>query len=79
MGAVASGEYVEFVQLVPEYPPISRKLLGIHAAIAEVLHMTGAGHAIDMILREVERINYLDEGGADMLLLEDRLHLIMPS
>jgi hypothetical protein len=41
--------------------------------------MTGAGHAIDMILREVERINYLDEGGADMLLLEDRLHLIMPS
>jgi hypothetical protein len=62
---------------VPDYPPILRKLLGIHAAIAEVLHMIGAGDAIDKILWELERINYLDEGGADLELLEGRLHMIM--
>ena len=79
MGVVASGKCVDVVHLVSEYPPISRKLLGVHAAIAEVLHMTGAGEAIDRILRDVERISYLDESGADSGLLEDRLHLIMAS
>ena len=40
-GAVRSGDYIEFLNLVPEYLPVSRKLLGIQAAIAEVLHMIG--------------------------------------
>ena len=75
-GAVASGDYVEFVNLVPEYPSISRKLLGVHAAIAEVLHVTGAGEAIDDVLAEWERIIYLSEDGADAKLLADRLSLI---
>lgn len=72
-----SGEYVEFVNLVPEYPPISRKLLGVHAAIAEVLHMIGAGSVIDKILWESERVIYLNPDGTDATLLEGRLHLIM--
>ena len=75
-GAIASGDYVEFVNLVPEYPSISRKLLGIHAAVAEVLHVTGAGEAIDDIFAEWERIIYLSEDGADAKLLADRLGLI---
>lgn len=74
--AVSSGDYVEFVNLVPEYPSISRKLLGVHAAIAEVLHVTGAGEAIDDVLAEWERIIYLSEDGADAKLLADRLNLI---
>jgi hypothetical protein len=77
MGAVPSGDYVEFLHLIPEYPQISRKLLAIHAAIAEVLHMIGAGEAIDRILREWERINYLSPDGTDATLLDGRLQLIM--
>ena len=75
--AVASGEYVEFLDLVPEYPSISRKLLGVHAAIAQVLHITGAGEAIDNVLAEWAQIKYLGEYGADARLLVDRLNLIM--
>jgi hypothetical protein len=78
-GAVASGDCVEFVGLVPEYPSISRKLLGVHAAIAEVLHSTGAGEAIDNVLAKWGRIVYLNEDGADAKLLADRLSLIVAS
>ena len=67
------------MHLVPEYPLISRKLLRVHAAIAEVLHMIGAGEAIDRILHDVDRIRYLDENSADLALLEGRLHLVMAS
>lgn len=67
------------MNLVPEYPSISRTLLGVHAAIAEVLHMIGAGEAIDNILWEWERILYLSEDGADAGLLADRLSLIAAS
>lgn len=77
MGTVTSGEYVEFVHLIPEYPAISRKLLRIHAAISEVLHMIGAGEVIDTVLREWERLNHLDEEGEDAELLAQRLNLIM--
>jgi len=41
--------------------------------------MIGAGEAIDRILLDVERITHLDEDGADLALLEDRLHLVMVS
>jgi hypothetical protein len=67
------------VNLVSEYPSISRKLLGVHAAIAKVLHVTGAGEAIDNILVEWERIIYLSEDGADASLLTDRLGLVKAS
>jgi hypothetical protein len=75
-GAGASGGYVEFVSFVPEYLSISQKLLGVHAAIAEVFHSTGAG---DNILAEWGRIVYLEEDGADAKLLTDRLSLIVAS
>ena len=77
--AVASGEYVEFLNLVSEYPSISRKFLGVHAAIAQVLHITGAGEAIDNVLAEWGQIMYLGEDGGDARLLADRLNLIMGS
>ena len=77
--AIASGEYVEFINLVPEYPSISWRLLSVHAAIAEVLHMIGAGEAIDNILWEWEWILYLSEDGTDAGLLADRLSLIVVS
>ena len=77
--AILSGQYVEFVNLTPEYPAISRRLLQIHAAIAEVLHMIGAGEVIDKILQDWERIHQLDEGGADISLLDSRLKLVMAS
>jgi hypothetical protein len=75
-GAIPSGKYVEFSNLFPEYPPISRKLLGIHTAIAEVLHMIGAGDAIDRILNEWERLIYLSPDETDAVLLASRLQLI---
>ena len=75
-----SGEYVEFPNLKPsEYPFVSKRLIGIHAAIAEVLHMIGAGEHIDKILEDWQRIHYLDEEGADIELLNARLSLVMAS
>jgi hypothetical protein len=75
-GAIPSGQYVEFLHLVPEYSCISTKLLGIHGAIAEVLHMIGAGEAIDKILREWDSLRVLSEDGMDGELLGGRLQLI---
>ena len=75
-GAVPSGEYVEFVHAVSEYPQVSRKLLQIHAAVAEVLHMIGAADAVESILRDLDNIQGLSEDGADAQLLSHRLQLI---
>jgi hypothetical protein len=75
-GAVPSGDYVEFVHAVPEYPQVSRKLLQIHAAVAEVLHMIGAADAVESILRDLDNIQVLSEDGADVQLLSHRLQLI---
>ena len=77
IGAVASREYVEFVHMVHEYPAILYKLLQVHTAIAEVIHMIGAGGVIDAVLRDWERLTYLDEEGGDAELLAQRLNLVM--
>ena len=77
IGSILSGEYIEFVNLVPEYPSITTKFLGIHAAIAKVLHMIGAGSVIDKILWESKRVIYLNPDGTDATLLEWRLRLII--
>ena len=45
-GSVPSEDYFEFVNTIPEHPDISQELLLIHAAIAEVLHVTGVSEAI---------------------------------
>lgn len=75
-GATPSGQYVEFLNLIPDYPCISRKLLAIHGAIAEVLHMIGAGEVINEILREWDSFQVLSEDGRDAELLDRRLQLI---
>jgi hypothetical protein len=48
-GAVPSGDYVEFVHAVPEYPQVSRKLLQLYAAVAEVLYTIGVADAVENI------------------------------
>ena len=68
---------MEFVHATPEYPAVSSKLLRIHGAVAEVLHMIGAAKAIDQILREWDSIQVLSEDGADAQLLRNRLQLIV--
>ena len=75
-GSVPSGDYVEFLHAVPEYPQVSRKLLQIHAAVAEVLHMIGAADAVESILRDLDNIQVLSEDGADAQLLSHKLQLI---
>ena len=74
---MASGQYLEFVHAIPEYPQVSSKLLRIHSAVAEVLHMIGAAEAIDQILRDWDSIQVLSEDGADAQLLRNRLQLIV--
>ena len=76
-GAVPSGEYLEFVHAIPEYPQISNKLLRIRAAVGEVLHMIGAAEAIDSLLRDWDSLQVLSEDGTDAELLHNRLQLIV--
>jgi hypothetical protein len=75
-GAVPSGDYVDFLHAVPEYPQVSRKLLQIHAAVAEVLHMIGAADAVESILRDLDNIQVLSEDGGDAQLFSHKLQLI---
>ena len=74
--AVRSGSYFQFPHIDPRLPKISTKLLGIHAAVAELMHMTGAGELIDKLLRDWEQIEVLSEDGADAELLRERLQLV---
>lgn len=77
VGAVPSGDYLEFVHATPEYSAVSSKFLLIHAAVAEVLHMIGAPTTIDQILRDWDSIQVLSGDGADAQLLHNRLQLIV--
>ncbi len=52
----------------------SRTLLGLHAAIAEVLHLTGAGEAIDRVLRDREEIHVLAQDGSTDI--ESLMHML---
>lgn len=44
-------------------PPDSR-LLGVHFAVAEILHASGMGDEIDKVIRDMESIRCLQEDGA---------------
>jgi hypothetical protein len=68
-----------FANIVPGYRCMSRKLLVVHAAVAEVLHMIGAAETIDKILWEWERITCLSQDVTDASLLAERSNLIMAS
>jgi hypothetical protein len=72
----ASGGQVDLRSVSPNYPEISPLYLCIHASLAQVLHASGAGEAIDKILREWEQYRVLSRDGRDAELLSARLSLI---
>ena len=75
--ALRCGERVNFRSHDPErFCEINPHYLAIHAALAQVLHASGAGEAIDKILRDWEKLPVLSEDGADAQWLSDRLSLI---
>jgi len=76
-GAAFSGERVNFNSLDPvSYPDIDPFLLRIHAALAQVLHLSGAAEAIDKIMRDRDQVAVLSRDGSDAELLYARLSLI---
>ena len=75
--ALCSGETVEFVNSDPHlYPDVSPLLLKIHAALAEVFHLTGGGEMIDETFDDDDPIAQLAGDGSDWFALSDRLGLI---
>ena len=72
----ASGDQVDLRSVSPNYPEVSPLYLHIHASLAQVLHASGAGEAIDQILREWEQYRVLSQDGRDAELLSARLSLI---
>lgn len=72
----ASGDNVNLRSVSPNYPEVSPLYVSIHASLAQVLHASGAGEAIDKILREWEQYRVLSQDGSDADLLSARLSLI---
>ena len=71
------GARVDFKSHDPtRFPEVNPNYLAIHAALSQVLHASGAGEAIDKILRDREQFSVLSEDGADAQWLSDRLSLI---
>ena len=77
-GAIPSGEKVEVTNFYPElYSDVSRYLLRVHAAIAQVFHMIGGGECIDDVFHNAESITQLGDDGSDWSILSERLGLVM--
>lgn len=77
-GAIRSGEKVELTNFHRElYPDVSRYLLRVHAAIAQVFHMVGGGEHIDDVFHDAESIIQLAGDGSDWSVLSERLDLVM--
>jgi hypothetical protein len=55
---------------------VSADYLRVHASLCQVLHASGAGEAIDKILREWGQFRVLAEDGRDATMLSDRLSMI---
>jgi hypothetical protein len=72
----ASGEQVDLRSVSPNYPEVSPLFLRIHASLAQVLHASGAGEAIDKTFGEWEQYRVLSQDGRDAELLSARLSLI---
>ena len=71
------GDTVDLGSVDPSlYPEVSADFLRIHASLCQVLHASGAGEAINKILREWEQFRVLAEDGGDATLLSARLSLI---
>lgn len=76
--AIPSGDKVEFTNFYPElYPNVSRYLLRVHAAIAQVFHLIGGGEDIDDVFHDAESITELASDGSDWGILNERLSLVM--
>ena len=76
-GSKGCGDIVDLRSDDPiHYLNISADLLRIHASLCQVLHASGAGEAIDKILRDWEQSRVLAEDGGDATLLSARLSLI---
>jgi hypothetical protein len=71
-----SGEQVDLRSVSPIYPEVSPLYLRIHASLAQVLHASGAGEAIDQILREWGQYRVLSADDGDAELLSARLSLV---
>ena len=74
--AKGNGDTVSLKSVSNSYPDPSPTLLQIHASLCQVLHASGAGEAIDRILREWKRYRVFAEDGRDAELLSARLSLI---
>lgn len=74
-GTTASGSWLRIVAH-DGLPPVSRRLLRIHAALSQVFHASGAGEAVDKILREWQGYKVLAGDGSDANLLASRISLI---
>ena len=73
-GTTPSGTWLKLVSY-HNLPSISRRLLRIHAALSQVFHASGAGEALDRILREWHAYKILSEDGSDADLLVSRLSM----
>ena len=71
-----SGEQVDLRSGSTIYPEVSPLYLRIHASLAQVLHASGAGEAIDQILQEWAQYRVLSADGGDAELLSARLSLV---
>ena len=70
------GDKVDLRSVSPEYEEVSADLLRVHASLCQLLYASGAGEAIEKILRDWEQFRVLAEDGRDADLLSARLSLI---
>jgi len=77
-GAARSGDTVHFNSEDPEIAEIDPFLIRVHAALAQVLHMSGAAEAIDKILRDRDEFQQtvLARDGSDAEFLAAQLSMI---
>ena len=74
-GTIPSGTWIQ-LPAHGDLPPVSRRLLRIHAALSQVFHASGAGDAVDRILWEWHAYKVLADDGSDADLLASRLSMI---
>jgi hypothetical protein len=62
---VRTGDIVTFINVDPTvYESVDSRLLNIHASLAEILHLSGAGEVIEQILRDLDVIKCLAHDGS---------------
>ena len=62
---VRTGDTLTLVNIDPTvYESVDYRLLNIHASLAEILHLSGAGEVIDRILRDLDVTKCLAHDGS---------------